>query len=110
MRQRQSSKSSLDAILDVLTDGDRRRLLVALLERNSQDRPSLQLPDDIALEEEQLESLDVRMHHVHLPKLEEAGLIEWDRATNEVQRGPQFEEVRPLLAPIRDQIEGVLEE
>lgn len=70
----------------------------------------MQIPADIALEGEEMESLEVRMHHVHLPKLEAAGLIEWDRATNEVQKGPRFEEVCPLLQPIRDRADEVLED
>ncbi|TYL38429.1 transcriptional regulator [Natronococcus pandeyae] len=110
MSQKQSSRSSLDAVLDVLTDRHRRRLLVALLEHDSQTRSNVQIPDDIIVGDEELERLHVQMYHVHLPKLEAAGLVEWDRTTNEVQRGPQFETVRPLLDPIRDQVDDVLEE
>lgn len=37
------------------------------------------------------------VRHVHLPKLAEAGYIEWDRDTGEIGRGPRFDEVEPLL-------------
>jgi hypothetical protein len=37
------------------------------------------------------------MFHTHLPKLEEAGFIVWHQDTNKVEKGPRFEEIRPLL-------------
>jgi hypothetical protein len=37
------------------------------------------------------------MRHTHLPKLEESGFIEWDQERNIVRKGPQFEEIQPLL-------------
>lgn len=39
----------------------------------------------------------IRLYHIHLPKLAAAGFIEWDREANKVEKGPQFEEIRPLL-------------
>ena len=37
------------------------------------------------------------MVHVHLPKLERYGCVEWDRRTKDVAKGPNFEEIRPVL-------------
>ncbi|MBV0923961.1 hypothetical protein KTS45_07065 [Halomicroarcula limicola] len=37
------------------------------------------------------------MHHVHLPKLADHGFIEWDRESDEIRRGPNFDRARPLL-------------
>ncbi|WP_348612718.1 transcriptional regulator [Halobaculum rarum] len=45
--------------------------------------------------EEEFERL-TGMKHVHLPKLEEYGFITWNRDTDEVSKGPNFEEIRPL--------------
>ncbi|XVH33292.1 DUF7344 domain-containing protein (plasmid) [Haloferacaceae archaeon DSL9] len=87
----------MDVMLDVLANRYRRRVLVALLEHNPQDDHDPQIPDDVTLETEDLDSLMIRMRHTHLPKLEEAGFIEWDQETNTVRKGPQFEEIRPLL-------------
>ncbi|ELY56720.1 hypothetical protein C491_11975 [Natronococcus amylolyticus DSM 10524] len=84
-------------MLDVLANKYRRRVLVALLEHNPQDDHNPQIPDDVTLGTGDLESLMISMRHTHLPKLEEAGFIEWDRETNVVRKGPQFEEIRPLL-------------
>jgi hypothetical protein len=88
---------SMDHFLDVLANRYRRRVLVALLEHNPQDDNDPQIPDDVTLEAGDLESLMINMRHTHLPKLEKTGLIEWDRETNTVKQGPQFEEIQPLL-------------
>ncbi len=37
------------------------------------------------------------MFHVHLPKLEDYGYIEWNKETDQIIKGPQFDEIRPLL-------------
>ncbi|MFC7096515.1 DUF7344 domain-containing protein [Halobaculum marinum] len=88
---------SMDTMLDVLANGYRRRLLAALLEHNPQDDRDPQLPADTICSDEDLETLKIRMRHTHLPKLEGAGVVEWDREANSVRKGPHFDEIRPLL-------------
>lgn len=39
----------------------------------------------------------VRMTHCHLPMMESAGIIEWDKLTQIVEPGPEFAHVRPFL-------------
>ncbi|WP_458209880.1 DUF7344 domain-containing protein [Haladaptatus sp. NG-SE-30] len=92
-----SSPPSLDRFLDILANKYRRRLLVALLEHNPQDDDDPQIPADVDLEDDEVESLQIQMNHTHLPRLEDAGFIEWNRDTNAVRKGPQFDEIRPLL-------------
>ena len=87
----------MDTSLNVLENRYRRRVLVALLEHNPQDDDDLQIPPDIELADEDLETLRIHMTHMHLPKLEEAGFIEWDRDTNSIRQGSLFDEIRPLL-------------
>lgn len=87
----------MDTVLDVLANQYRRRVLVALSEHNPQDDDDPQIPSDTELADEELETLRIQMIHVHLPKLEESGFIEWERGTNSIRRGPQFDEIRPLL-------------
>lgn len=48
-------------------------------------------------ETEDMHKLTIRLEHVHLPKLDDAGLIEWDRDTDTITRGPRFDEVEPVL-------------
>lgn len=91
---------SFDELLQVLSNFQRRKLLVALLEHNPQD-DSPQVVGESTEEAGALTRM-IQMHHVHLPKLEEYGFIVWNRETNEVSKGPEFEEIRPLLELLRD--------
>ncbi len=87
---------STDLLFDVLADRCRRRLLVALLDHNPQkDGP--QKPRNVAFDDEELEQLEVAMTHSHLPKLEEAGFIDWNQEAGLVRKGPRFGDVKPLL-------------
>lgn len=81
--------STLSDQLYILSDRDRRRVLFALLAAESDDEvdlPAVERDDE-----------DVSMQHVHLPKLADAGFVDWDRETGAVARGPAFDEVAPLL-------------
>ena len=89
-----------DDALDAIANLQRRRLLVALLEHNPIDDAPVVIADDDA-EAEAVERL-VQIKHVHLPKLEEYGFIEWDRDTHEVIKGPRFDEIRPMLELLVD--------
>ncbi|ADB60866.1 hypothetical protein Htur_1982 [Haloterrigena turkmenica DSM 5511] len=101
-----------DRMFDALADGYRRELLVDLLDhaprRVSQPAgtsweitesndgllrrhlsSSRAIPDaDEAL---------LRAHHIHLPKLDDYGYVEWDRDEHRVTRGPRFDEIRPIV-------------
>jgi hypothetical protein len=96
-KQSSSVQTSFDTALNILAHKYRRRLLTALLEHNPQDDDDPQIPGDDELEETDLDSLQIAMSHSHLPKLEEAGFIEWDEASDSVRKGPRFDEIRPLL-------------
>lgn len=69
----------------------RRRLLLTLL-----SEPQIHL-DDLNMSEEQKEMLLVEVKHAHLPKLADDGVIDWEPGNGSVERGPQFEEVEPVL-------------
>jgi hypothetical protein len=93
---------ALDDALDALAHRQRRRLLLALRESNPQDYgPTASQTDGGDDEDDGLDVL-VEMHHVHLPKLEDYGFIEWDREADEVRKGPRFETVDPLLELLDD--------
>ncbi len=83
---------SFDEMLDALADVRRRTLLVDLSEHNPQTvTPAVGDTEDAAFDR------FVAMRHIHLPKLEDYGFIEWDRENGEVIKGPAFDEIRPLL-------------
>ena len=96
-----AAEPSLDAVLDVLADARRRRLLIALLERDSLTVDDDGVPVDVPGIEER-EGLAVELAHAHLPKLDRAGLVERNPETRELHRGPEFEAIRPLLRFVRD--------
>ena len=81
--------STLSDQLYLLSDRDRRRVLFALLGAEPDERVDLQ--------EIERDESDASMHHVHLPKLADAGFVDWGRETGAVTRGSTFDEVRPLL-------------
>ncbi|MHC3437489.1 DUF7344 domain-containing protein [Natrialbaceae archaeon A-gly3] len=93
----ESVEPGMNTMLDALANKSRRRVLIKLLEHTLQNDHDPQIPDDVIIETGDLESLMIHMRHMHLPKLEEAGFIEWDQERNTVEKGPQFEEIRPLL-------------
>ena len=84
--------SELDDYLRLLADERKRRLLRSLLDADGD--PVVLSPDD-PRERAQL-------YHIHLPKLADAGLIDWDRRDSLVVRGSAFDEVVPLLEAICD--------
>lgn len=86
-----------DNIFDALANEHRRTLLVALLGESPQKAtvpPSVEV-DAGALEPKS--RVEIALYHTHLPKLEEYGFIRWNRDTQEIAKGQQYEEIRPLL-------------
>jgi len=43
----------------------------------------------------------VALRHLHIPVLEDHGLVRWNPETRRVTRGPRFEEAEPLLEQLR---------
>lgn len=93
-------RPSFDDMVDALADIQRRKLLIALLDHNPQDDSPVVIADSED-ESDAIERL-VKMDHVHLPKLVEYGFIEWNEETHEVSKGPNFDEIRPLLELLND--------
>jgi len=97
-------------LFDVLSNEHRRRLLLILCQQET-----VEIPDGLVVRggaEAQMtqqsdghvqpeipasQSLKIELIHVHLPKLDETGYIEWERETQTVSRGPAFEEIEPAL-------------
>lgn len=88
-------------VFHAMAHPERRELLVALAEHNSRTDTSLHIPDDLSIEDQDSESLHIRLHHNHLPRLEAAGFIRWDRDTQQVTAGQQFDALRPFLSVLQ---------
>ena len=41
--------------------------------------------------------LQSELVHTHLPALEDNGYISWNRETNEISKGPNWDEIGPLI-------------
>lgn len=86
-----------DATFGALANEDRRRLSLALLEENPLDATAPIPVDDDPGAPNTERHMQIEMYHHHLPKLADESFIHWNRDTNEIMGGPQFEELRPLL-------------
>jgi len=86
-----------DDTFDALANEHRRTLLVALLDENPQrGTVSPSVENDVG-ELKTKSRVETMLYHTHLPKLEEYGFIRWNRDTQDISKGPQFENIRPLL-------------
>lgn len=91
----EATDRSLDRLFDALSHPHRRRVLVLISEYNSlDDQFSF---GDLVTEDDDPESLKTELYHVHLPKLADAGYIEWDRDDRTIRRGPNSDEIAPVL-------------
>ncbi|MFC5368682.1 helix-turn-helix domain-containing protein [Salinirubrum litoreum] len=88
--------SSLSEQFDILSSPYRRRILVAVANRNPRDEDELR-SEGIADDDENLDVFEQKLYHNHLPKLDAAGFIDWNRETGTITRGPRFDEIRPLI-------------
>ncbi|ODR79415.1 hypothetical protein BG842_02490 [Haladaptatus sp. W1] len=88
-----TTSTSLDMSLDMLSSPHRRRILLAVLDDNPRDED--EFTSDAT--DDELTALKTQLHHVHLPKLADKGYIEWNPDTETIRRGPNFDEIAPLL-------------
>lgn len=91
-----ADSGSNDAVFEALSDSYRRRILVAVSDRGPRGDDGF-APEDVAPDDTAPEAVRPAFHHVHLPKLAENGYIEWDPGAGTIRRGPNFDEIAPLL-------------
>ncbi len=90
----------LDNQLSILSNVQRRRILLALLRENPQDVRTVTVDALDSNGEEQGRA--ITMKHVHLPKLEDHECINWNREERNVTKGSQFDEIKPLLTVLKE--------
>lgn len=96
MSPRESTKADdLGELLEILSHPHRRQIITRLHDRNPRDEDEFEL-EELAGDDE-LENGTVDLIHNHLPKLAEAGFINWDQEQQIVTRGERFEEIAPLV-------------
>lgn len=87
--------TSFDSHLDALGHVDRRRLLLALLDANSENNLPVEI-DQLGHDTSGTPPL-LSMHHVHLPKLDDQGFVDANLDQYSVTTGPHFDDIKPLL-------------
>lgn len=98
--QNQIQPQCLSAQLDAVRHEDRRLILFALRDTERWQPSAADFSGDRALVGEPAVPAD--LYHQHLPRLADMGLIEWDRETHQVRRGPGYDRIRPLLDYLHD--------
>lgn len=96
---------SRDAVLSLLTDSRRRQVLYCLRsnERTDLDSIALQIAawerdETIAsVEGDAVDAVKLSLHHNHLPKLAEAGVVEYDSRAGDVVRRDGFHDIEALV-------------
>lgn len=86
---------SLNRSFAILAHPYRRRILLLVGQHDPRDEAEFSV-DDLTADDD-LKLLTTELYHVHLPKLVDAGYIDWDADTETIRRGPNFGEIAPLL-------------
>jgi hypothetical protein len=85
-------RPGMDRILNILRNRHRRAILLLLKEGTVDTKADVMVRNG-----DNTKEVELVLTHAHLPKLDDAGYIEWDRETDEISKGPRFEEIEPLL-------------
>jgi len=99
----------LDTVLDLGGD-QHRRIVLAVLAHEQRSLTMHDLTKTIVkhnhhaplreMPKESLSEVQISLHHVHLPKIDAAGLIEYDQDRGLVEPTEQFEQVQPQLSAL----------
>jgi hypothetical protein len=91
------SHPSVDARLEVLAHPERRRLIAELLAT----APDAEVPV-VGTTETDEKRLRIAMHHAHVPKLVERGVVERGETPQHIRRGPAFDAIVPVYLTATD--------
>lgn len=75
----------VDALLRILADSERRRTIVALRASSTEHLPLEELTQRVSETGRDLERTRTRLHHNHLPALEQAEIITYDTHFNTIE-------------------------
>lgn len=98
---------SLDEQLDVLGHTSRRRLLLELSDRNPIERSDV---GPLAPNGAERTRFEQELYHRHLPKLDSAKVVDWDRESATIRRGDRFDAIEPLVRLLDDHSEDLPED
>ncbi|MFB6301808.1 MAG: ArsR family transcriptional regulator [Haloferacaceae archaeon] len=90
------SRPGVDRAANLLRDRHRRRILLGLSDGR------VEREADVALRKPDQEEVESDLRATHLPMLEKEGIIEWDRESGEIRKGPNFDEIEPFLRLLQE--------
>lgn len=96
-----TSEVTLDAVFSALAHSIRRDVLSMIVARNPRKGGEFE-SDDLVESSGEPERHYLELYHNHLPRLDEAGFIEWNQETDTILKGPNFEGIRPLIELVQD--------
>ena len=92
--------SQIDGMMNVLAREARRIVLLRLLDDDGETTI------DALLRTIDSQRAEVQLYHTHLPKLEQAGYIEWRPGSKRITRGPKYDEIQPLVHLLEEYTTG----
>ena len=95
-----------NTVFDALSHPYRRTILRWLAESPSRGREEA-VATLAATHDHDCNRVSVALRHTHLPKLAAAGYVRVDRDAGTVERGPQFDVVKPLLERLDESAEAL---
>jgi hypothetical protein len=101
MRERERTDDSLDELFELLSHKYRRYILLTLA--TPDDRTDEPVEMTLFAGNDEPDILRIELRHNHLPKLDDAGLVDWDPEAETLAHGPRFEAVEPFLELIDEQ-------
>jgi len=84
--------AQIDEQLTAVSSQCRRKVLIQLKRGEIES-----VPDLVSQEIDSPKQAEQRLFHTHLPKLADAGYIEWDRETGKIDQGAEFHKIIPVL-------------
>jgi len=85
-------QEGLDDKIRILSKRQRRLILLTLKHDGEKTER-----DVLFRSGDEMDDAELQLVHNHLPRLEEAGYIEWDRDSGTISKGPRYDEIKPLL-------------
>ena len=86
----------LNESFKALSHPRRRKMLTQLYDHNPREEDEFS-KESLIGDGESADRVLLEIHHRHLPSLEEAGFITWDQEEDAIRRGPNFDEIAPLI-------------
>jgi DNA-binding transcriptional ArsR family regulator len=85
-------QEGMDNKLGILSKRQRRLILLTL--KHGEEKTE---SDMLFRGGDKMDDAELQLIHNHLPRLEEAGYIDWDRDTGTISKGSRYDEIKPLL-------------